>query len=81
MNIKYIYLIISRKVTLAVHDLKKVGYLNWAICKMGKKAAIFHNCVNTRNCPYTAINTKTIYNMMETAVAGVAILVVGVLVV
>lgn len=48
---------------------------------MGKIATIFYNCVNIRNCPYTVINTKTIYNMMETAVAGVAILVVGVLVV
>lgn len=46
---------------------------------MGKIATIFYNCVNIRNCPYTVINTKTIYNMMETAVA--AILVVGVLVV
>lgn len=48
---------------------------------MGKIAIVFHNCVNVRNCPYTVINTKTIYNMMETAVAGVAILVVGILVV
>ena len=48
---------------------------------MGKIATIFYNCVNISNCPYTVINTKTIYNMMETAVAGVTILVVGVLVV
>ena len=48
---------------------------------MGKIATIFYNCVNISNCPYTVINTKTIYNMMERAVAGVTILVVGVLVV